>query len=50
VLGREAVLGLVSRWAPPPGGVKVAFVGVGFTQADGRWLVSSVRAEDTLTR
>jgi hypothetical protein len=87
VLGRDAVVGLVSRWAPPPGGVKVEFVDlqvtvdddragaevygtarltsqdasggaivdareltVGFTQADGRWLVSSVRAEDTLTR
>ena len=35
VIGRDAVLGLVSRWIPPPSGVTVRFVDMQVTVDDG---------------
>lgn len=35
IVGRDAVLGLVSRWTPPPGGSTVEFVDVQVTVEDG---------------
>lgn len=35
IAGRDAVLGLVGRWVPPPGGVTVEFVDVQVTVGEG---------------
>ena len=35
IVGRDAVLGLVSRWTPPPGGTTVEFVDVQVTVDEG---------------
>ncbi len=54
VTSRDALLALVSRWAPPPGGVTVEFVDVQITVDDGAaearvYLTAKVTGRDART-